>query len=178
LSLQAQELKDPQVLKIFKESADRIRAMAMIHEKLYGATNFSSIQFSEYVKTLANDLVSSYALRPDKIKLEISSNEVILDITQAVPLGLIVNELLSNACKYAFPDGQPGHIFVELQTGEIMEMKISDDGVGLPADFDAHSPRTLGYRLVKLLVKQLQGTIEVASANPGTYVRMTFPMQI
>ena len=173
LSLQAWALRDRRVDGIVQECQSRIRSMALVHEKLYQSKDLAHIGFSDYLRTLVERLAGSPKIGPKAIKLEV--DPVRLSINSAVPCGLIVNELLTNALKHAFPGGRPARIVLRLQrkgrSGFALEVR--DFGVGLPADVDLKSPKTLGLQIVSLLVHQLDGRLECVRKN-GTSFRVTF----
>jgi two-component sensor histidine kinase/PAS domain-containing protein len=178
LNMQARLIEDPAVLKIFEDSRNRIRAMALIHEKIYGADDLSSIRFDDYLKTLTYTLFQSYSTDGKRIQLDIQIEEMSLDIGKAVPVGLITNELISNALKYAFPETNKGTIQIKLQkvSDRTVALEIKDDGVGLPAELDYRTTDSLGLRLTNLLVRQLSGTIALIPQDSGTAFRIVFPL--
>ena len=163
LSLQSRHIQDPGVLEVFKESQRRIRSMALIHERLYQSADLSRIEFSQYLDNLANRLLHSYQVNSDRVRLSLHSEEVFLNINTAIPCGLIVNELISNALKHAFPNGRKGQVAVELRRNESGEflLRVSDDGVGFPKALDFRRTETLGMQIVVTLVDQIDGTIEM-----------------
>jgi len=176
LRLQASNINDPQARLIFDETQLRIRSMALVHEKLYQAKNLTRINFGDYVRTLGELLFKSFAVEANAVALDVSGAEVFLDIDTAVPCGLIVNEVLSNALKHAFPGGH-GSIGVRLErTDDRCVIVIRDDGIGLPPRFDLHSIETLGLQLVRGLVQQIDGCLEVRSII-GTEFRIEFPAE-
>ena len=176
LRLQASNISDVSARSIFDETQMRIRSMALVHEKLYQAKNLTRINFGDYVRTLGELLFKSFAVTSDAVVLDVAGQDVFLDIDTAVPCGLIVNEVLSNALKHAFPGGH-GAIFVrlELAAGRCV-MTIRDDGVGLPPQFDLGSIDTLGLQLVRGLVQQIEGSLELRSVI-GTEFRIEFPSE-
>lgn len=162
LNLQSSFVKDKQTLEILEESRNRIRSMAIIHENLYRTTNFSSINFSDYLKNLTSNLIASYQVNTGKVTLKENLSKVDLVLDQAIPCGLLVNELITNSLKYAFVDGRPGEISIILnEIKNNIHLSISDNGVGLPIDFDILNSDTLGLQLVSTLVEQLDGQIVV-----------------
>ncbi len=163
LDLQSDYITDRQSLEIFRESKNRIRSIALVHEKLYQTKNFSAIDFDGYLESLIDHLLRSYVVDPGKIALEIDTEDVVLGIDDAIPCGLIVNELVSNSLKYAFPDDQRGKITVRFENGDnkSIVLTVADNGVGLPAGLDASATETLGLQLVTILTRQLRGTIEL-----------------
>lgn len=176
LRLQASNISDADARAIFDATQLRIRSMALVHEKLYQARDLTRINFGDYVRTLAELLFKSFAVETNAVSLDISGADVLLDIDIAVPCGLVVNEILSNALKHAFPGGR-GTIGVHLaRTDKQCVMTIRDDGVGLPPQFDLHSIDTLGLQLVRGLVQQIDGCLEVRSII-GTEFRIEFPTE-
>jgi two-component sensor histidine kinase len=162
LSLQSHHVRDEKALEIFRECENRVKSMSMVHTKLYQSKDLARIDFGSYVKELANDLFLAYRVNPELVSLSTHTDQVALDINKAIPLGLVINELLSNALKYAFPSGRKGLVEIILQNenGGI-ELKVRDDGVGLAEDLDFTQTKTLGLQLVMALIHQLKGTIEV-----------------
>jgi PAS domain S-box len=161
LHLQAYHVKDDYDRKIFRDSQDRVRTMAMVHEKLYASTDLAKIDFTDYIRSLASELFASYKVGPNT-KLEINGTEVFMDIFTAVPSGLIVNELLTNSIKHAFPGEREGKITIKLRkSGKIYHIVIADDGIGLSEGIDFKNTKTFGLQLVNLLMDQLDGTIEI-----------------
>lgn len=174
LSLQSGYVMDYQAREGFKESQNRIRSMALVHEKLYKSEDLSRINFSEYIESIANHLRRSYAMNCRSVKLNLDVDDVSLDIDSAIPCGLIVNELISNCLKHAFPHGKEGDVFLSLHSinGEI-DLVVRDNGVGLPRDMDLRKTKSLGITLVSTLVKQLKGTLEMRSES-GTEFKIKF----
>jgi PAS domain S-box-containing protein len=171
LELQAFRVDDPSVLKLLLESQNRIRSMSLIHQTLYESKDFAFVDFGAFLDTLAPSLVSAYSVDPSLITLTVDASDVSLPIQAAVPCGLILNELISNALKHAFPPGRSGRIDVRLamHADNIMMLSVSDDGVGIPADFDLTSSTTLGLQLVSLLTEQLRGELQVQRAGPTCF---------
>ena len=176
LRLQAGAIENPEARQVFAETQQRIRSMALVHEKLYGSTNLSQIDFADYIRTLGDLLFQSFAADPSRIRLTVVGGEVLLSIDTAVPCGLIVNELLLNALKHAFPDGGRGEIVVELaDSGDgWCRMAVRDDGVGLPDDTAREGAGTLGLQLVRGLVAQLDGQLMVEYGRGGAGFSVNF----
>ena len=183
--LQSAYIRDEHDVEIFKESQSRVRSMALIHERLYQSKDLAKIDFAEYTKKLVTHLLSLYAIHPETITLDISVDDVFLSIDIAIPCGLIINELVSNCLKHAFPEGTKGKICIKLrmaknlsvqkeQPDNIVTLIVSDNGTGLPKDLDLRSAKTLGLELVITLVKQLNGNIEF-NRTGGTEFKITFP---
>jgi two-component sensor histidine kinase len=177
LNLQSKYLQDPKALEMFKDSQNRIRSMALVHEKLYQSKDLSRIDFAEYIQNFVGYLFRSYQVDATLIQLQMKLQASSMDINLAIPCGLIVNELVTNALKHAFPPGfrgQPAiHIALQL-AGEAYRLTLSDNGAGLPPGLDWRASRTLGLRLVNLwATHQLGGTLDVTS-GPGTSYEVTF----
>ena len=160
---------------MFKDSQSRIRSMALIHEKLYQSQDLSKVNFAEYIANLAANLFRSYTINSTAINLSMNIDDVFLEIDIAVPCGLILNELISNSLKYAFPDERKGKVQIGLSLDKEREVTllVKDDGIGLPKNFDFQNTETLGLQLVNNLVEQLEGTIEI-NGNRGTEFIITF----
>lgn len=175
LGLQSRALAEPEVRKIFQESLDRVHSMALLHESLYQSQSSSQIDFPAYVRQLATHLFQSYGVSLERIRLRTDLDKMYLNLDAAVPCGLIINELVSNSLKYAFPEGRTGELRIELRqrSDGTARLVISDDGVGLRADVDWVNTRSLGLRLVRTLAEQLGAKIELLS-NAGTQVQLAF----
>lgn len=176
LDLQSESLRDGETLGIFRESQNRIQAMALIHQKLYQSESFTFIDLREYIEELSRYLYSASVKDPDLIHLTIEAGEVSLGMDEAIPCGLIINELISNSLKHAFPEGRSGEISIRcgIEDGWIV-LAVSDTGIGLPLGLDAGCTETLGLQLVTMLVKQLRGRITVGREQAGTVFFITFP---
>jgi len=175
LNLQSRHVQDPRVLEMFKESQRRIRSMALIHERLYQSSDFSHIEFAKYLRNLATHLFHSYQIDASRVKLKIEAEEVHLNINTAIPCGLIVNELISNALKHGFPDNQGGELSIDLrrEAGDGYRLRVRDDGVGFPEALDFRRTETLGMQIVNTLVSQIDATIELAR-DKGTEFTIHF----
>ena len=174
LNLQTNYITDKKSLAIFEESRNRVRSMALIHEKLYQNESLSSLNIKDYIIELVNNLMRSY--RTDsRVSSVINISDIYINTDTAIPLGLIINEIVSNSLKYAFPRGRSGKISLILKSfnNEKFQMIIEDDGVGLPDEFDLKKTNTLGLQLVSSLVTQLDGEIKVMNAN-GTRIEINF----
>ncbi|MCW5899757.1 MAG: PAS domain S-box protein [Flavobacteriales bacterium] len=164
---------DPRIRDLLRESRDRIRSMAFIHESLYQNKDFSSIDLAGYIEGLSRNLMHSYSL-DGRVALETALRPVELVLDQAIPCGLILNEIISNALKHAFPGGRAGKVRIELdREGELVMVRIADDGQGLPQGFDPRRDGNLGLELVHTLVEQLEGDIRM-SGGPGVAYLLTF----
>ena len=178
LDMQSWTVEDPVTRQILQDSQNRVRSMASIHEKLYQSPDLTSIDVAGYVYSVVAYLRQVYNTRGEDITLDIQVDEVSLDLDMAIPCGLIINELVSNALKYAFPpeEKEGGEIRVVLRSagdGQL-SLVVSDDGVGLAPDVDLDAPKTLGLRLVDMLTQQLNGTLEL-DRNGGLAFEIRFP---
>lgn len=174
LRLQARHITDEAHKLMFAESQNRLSAMVLIHELLYRSDNLARIDVRGYVTGLSHLLFSSFGVSPDRIRFQADVSTVSMSVDAAIPCGLVVNELVSNSLKYAFPHGRRGRIHVVLQkTDDTFEMTIADDGIGLPANIELANARTLGLRLVHTLIKQLQGEVTIRRTE-GTEFRIRF----
>ena len=175
LRLQTSAIDDPVVREMFEETQARIRSMALVHEKLYQSTNLSEIDLGDYIRDLGALLLQSSAVN-DRITILVTGKPVLQSIETAVPCGLIVNELLSNALKHAFPNGRHGLIHVQLDgNGSSRTIRVLDDGVGMPSPIDVESAETLGLRLVRALAQQIDGSVAVEPRANGSAFLFTFP---
>jgi PAS domain S-box-containing protein len=176
LVLQADTSDDPDITRTLQDSQSRIRSMALVHEKLYQAENLSKIDFPEYIKSLAMHISQLKGVNSNKASLIIRAENISLGIDLAIPCGLVINELLTNAFKYAFPGDKTGEILIQMRLKDNLsyELVISDNGVGLPGHIDIQNPSTFGLHLVNLLNKQLAGKIEV-NREKGTAFTVEFP---
>jgi two-component sensor histidine kinase len=149
--------------------------MALIHEKLYQAPDLANIDFADYAQSLVQMIARSYPLKANTIRTVVETDPVGMSVRLGVPVGLIINELLSNSFKYAFPSGSEGIIHVALRDKKEFgfELIVRDNGVGLPGDFRLEDARSLGLRLVKILADQIGATLEFKSGK-GTEFRLTF----
>ncbi|KKK70949.1 hypothetical protein LCGC14_2918860, partial [marine sediment metagenome] len=178
-SLQSRYIDDKKYLDMFNESRGRIKSMALVHDKLYQSDDITRIDVQDYVKSLAENVQLSYCDSDKEVKLNINVDEINLDIDNLVPCGLIINELLTNSFKHAFNEQENPEITVtmtKLDDGNI-SLSISDNGIGLPEGFDISNPTGLGHKLVKPLIDQIEGTMEV-KAGKGAEFRFIFPEKV
>ncbi|MFY9199365.1 MAG: PAS domain S-box protein, partial [Methanosarcina flavescens] len=198
LELQAERFDEKEVLEAFRESQNRVATMAIIHEELYRSKNSETLDFSEYLQKLTSDLFHSYIVRKGDIRMELDIEEIFLGMDTAVPLGIIINELVSNSLKHAFPQGRKGEIRIKLcrveENGENKSISnstnnigakssvdksnqyslvVSDNGLGFPEKLDFRNTGSLGLQLVNILVEQLEGTIELQN-GAGTTFKILF----
>lgn len=175
LNLQARTTDDQFVRQAFEESQGRVQSMALIHQQLYEANSFSAVDLGDYVRRLAGHLFRSFGDRAEHIHFDLDIEDVSLAVDRAAPCGLIINELLSNSLKYAFLDQRPGRIYVraERQPNQSVLLTIGDDGPGLPPNVGLWNTKTLGLRLVRTLVRQIDGELELGEP-PGAEFRIRF----
>lgn len=177
LSLQAHYVHDKADVTLLQESQARVKTMALIHERLYRSENLANIDFGAYALMLSNDLLRAYSARG--VTLDINMSGISLDIERAIPCGLILNELVSNSLKYAFPEGNGGRIFATMQRndgGKTFSYLIGDNGKGFPESIDFRTTESLGMQLVVTLTEQLGGTINLTKER-GTEFCITFPVE-
>lgn len=169
LSLQSANIKDPKVLDAVKESQNRVKSMGLIHQKLYQGENLASIEMKDYLHTLGESMIDSFGQHAQNITIQSEMLELELDVDTAIPIGLIVNELITNAIKYAFPEGQKGQINISLGIDEekLLKLVVEDNGVGLQEDNDSRVGAGTGFgsQLVNLLTMQLNGKMQQESDN-------------
>jgi len=176
IDLQASQAPDLPIQQMFRDSRDRIRSMALLHEKLYQSSDLTHIDLPDYIQILSGELFHSYGAAPDLISLEVEVDEISVGINEAIACGLIINELVSNALKHAFPKERSGKICISLHSTDPGKLclVVSDDGVGLPTDLDLATLQSLGLKLVASLTNQLKGELEF-STTTGAEFRVTFP---
>ncbi|WP_053228308.1 histidine kinase dimerization/phosphoacceptor domain -containing protein [Spirochaeta cellobiosiphila] len=174
LNMQTDKLKNDNDKELFHESKSRILSMALVHEKLYQAPDLAGVDFKDYLITIIHELLYSYD-QYGNIDVDIQAEPLILGVDAAIPCGLIVNEIITNAIKYAFKSQEQGVISVRLHStcGETT-LELWDNGVGFPEGFDTNQLDTLGLQLITLLSKQLEGTIDIESKK-GVYFKLVFP---
>lgn len=189
LSLQADQITDRATLEMFHDTQSRVRSIARIHETLYSSKDLAEIEFGQYTRMLVRDLFAFYNISTDRIQCDIQTEDMALSITQAIPLGLILNELVVNCLKHAFPNGRRGTIRVclryaneEIKPGEMLDqvpgqLCVEDDGAGLPGDFDLEHSESMGMYLVRILTRQCQGTLTWESRQ-GTRICVRFPLVV
>jgi two-component sensor histidine kinase/sensor domain CHASE-containing protein len=175
LNLQSRKTKDKNVIEILTDSQNRIRSMALIHERLYKSKDLSGINIKEYIHDLANNLFHSYGVLSSRIKLNTDIDDIMINLDTATPCGLIVTELVSNSLKHAFPEGKKGELIIKLKSDnyENFTLIVKDNGIGFPKDLDFRTTNTLGMQLVTGLVSQLKGTIDLDQSS-GTEFKIIF----
>jgi len=176
LDLQAESITEPKSLEAFRSSQSRIKSMALIHERLYKSENLSQIKACEYIKNLVEYLEGTYHSPSREIEITTEIKDYYLSLDAAISCGLIINELVSNSMKYAFPQNHFGKIKVSLQSDNEynLVLTIKDNGIGMPLNFKTLNPQSLGLELVKLMVKQLNGTMAIDGTS-GTKITIIFP---
>jgi PAS domain S-box-containing protein len=176
LRLQSRKIKGKRALQAFESSCNRVKSMVLIHERLYQSRDFARVDFAEYVHGLTNHLFSLYKIGPETVKLDINIKDIFLDLNTAIPCGLIVNELVSNSLKHAFPDGRTGRVKIvmkSLNKNEV-ELNASDNGIGIPDEVDFRDTKSLGLHLVSILAEdQLRGKIKLDKTK-GTRFKIQF----
>ncbi|MBW4521054.1 MAG: PAS domain S-box protein [Scytolyngbya sp. HA4215-MV1] len=178
LQMQVRRIQEPQISAILKDSQNRVASIALVHEKLYGSEDLANIDLAQYIPDLAFHLFSSYKIYSSQIRLKTKVDSISLEVSTVISCGLIINELVSNALKYAFLPNQSGEVAVELhaEPDNILKLVVRDNGRGLPAGFHLESTPSLGLTLVQGLVDQLNGTLELTSTE-GTEFKITFPFR-
>jgi hypothetical protein len=179
LRLEARQLDDEHLREALTDCQNRIIAMALLHQTLYGMADVAHVDFAEYIRTVGRQLYRAYGVNPNRILLEVTAKDVALSLEKATPCGQIVTELLSNSLKYAFPEGWEGKgrlgVYLHRIDGGMVEAVVRDNGIGMPRDFDVSSSQSLGLHLVTMLAEdQLQGVVEWQWGK-GTCVRIRFP---
>ena len=174
--LQATHTKDKETGQIFRDMERRVHSMALVHETLYGAENPGRIDLAQYAHDLAEDILSSHGSPGVPVQLKTKLEQVIINVDRAVLCGLILNELISNALKHAFPGGNGGQIKVTLRSGPAgtCSLCVEDNGAGIPSELDVAKHKSLGLRLVRTLAKQLRGTFDLVQLDQGTSACLKF----
>jgi PAS domain S-box-containing protein len=175
MNLQSAQIRDDQMAQMFRDSDNRVRAMALVHERLYQSADLARIDFAGYVQDITNHLLRSYQTNLRNVRLKVDVDPISFNIDTAIPCALIIHELVSNALKYAFPDGRQGEIRVRLQQDaeDDLSLVISDNGVGFPMNVSFESSGSLGLTLVRSLTEQLKGKIRYGGQN-GTEFHIRF----
>jgi PAS domain S-box-containing protein len=175
LKLQSRYIDDEKALELFKNSQNRVKSMALIHERIYKSPDLASVNFEDYVKSLGVSLFLNYGVNTNNVSFETQVDSVSVNMNTAIPLGLIINELISNALKHAFPQNRKGKLKISFSRNADGKHKliVEDNGVGIKQDIDLNEAETLGMQLVNALTSQLQGSLKIINEN-GTKVRLTF----
>jgi len=174
--LQSMHTKDEETVQIFRDMENRVHSMALVHESLYGAENLARIDFAEYAQALAKDILASHGSPGPTVQLKSDLEPIVMSADLAVPCGLILNELISNAFKHGFPDSVGGEIRLTLRHGTDgkCSLFVEDSGIGIPADLDVNQGKTLGLRLVRSLTHQIRGSFDLVKTDSGTSARLHF----
>jgi PAS domain S-box-containing protein len=171
LNLQSSYVKDEYALSLLKECQNRIKSMAYIHESLYQTKNFEGVNFSEYISTLSKNLVHTYSVNTKNVKLVLNLSDLFLNLDLSIPCGLIINEIISNSLKYAFPSKKGGIIFVNLTVkNKLVNIEIGDNGIGMPDHIDIKQTQTLGLQLVDTLIEQIDGSLKLERINGTKFI--------
>jgi two-component sensor histidine kinase len=172
LDLQSHTITDSQASAAVKEGKNRVQSMALIHQNLYSEGNIKGIMVKEYISNLVQSLSDSYNISNDKVNININIDDLNLDVDTMIPLGLVLNELVSNSFKYAFNNNNPGILSILLQKkNEKLHLKVSDNGVGFPADMDIKSVKSFGLKMIKAFAQKLKATLDIYNNN-GAVVEM------
>ncbi|NJP08195.1 MAG: hypothetical protein HC866_00910 [Leptolyngbyaceae cyanobacterium RU_5_1] len=176
LQLQSRRTDDRHARAILIDSRNRIASIALVHEKLYRSEDLANIAFAQYVPDLTAHLFDSYNISSSAVTLNTEISDISLEIETAIPCGLIINELVSNSLKYAFPDNQEGEISVRFYTNsnDTLTLIVRDNGIGIPKEFNIEDAKSLGLTLVQSLVEQLEGILEL-NCSQGTEFKISFP---
>ncbi|TLN15417.1 PAS domain S-box protein, partial [bacterium] len=179
LELQSELIRDAKDRELVQGSRNRIHSMSLLHQKLYHSKSFAYVDVRGYLEELTNHLLASTVADPSLIRLTIAAQDVFLSMDEMIPCGLIVNELVANALKHAFPGNCPGHITVSCSQGNgVVVLTVADDGIGLPADLEIANAETLGLQLVTMLARQLRGRLVIVEAVVGTTISVSFPVSV
>ncbi|MDJ0635471.1 MAG: response regulator [Xenococcaceae cyanobacterium MO_188.B29] len=178
LELQASCIEEPEIIRMFQNSQNRLHSMALVHEQLYRSQNLKELDLSKYIAVLAEKLADSYDITEQGINFLLDTELIYLNIETAHSCGLIINELIANALEHAFPNCKTGNIWVSLKRDNNNQdypivLQVKDDGVGIPEDFDFFNSDSLGLKLVRILTRQIEGEIEILTTN-GTCFTITF----
>jgi PAS domain S-box-containing protein len=171
LNLQSQYIKDEQTLSVIKDSQNRIKTMALIHEKIYQSKSLDRIDYGDYLEKITRSLFESYGVSPKKVAMKIHAKNVMLHIDKAIPCSLIINELLANSFKHAFPKDRTGEVRIDVRhDGDTIRLLYSDNGIGLPESITLDHTGSLGMRLISGLTQQLKGTVEIQRGGGTTFL--------
>jgi two-component sensor histidine kinase len=175
LRLQASRTQNEALAEALRESQHRVESMALIHEQLYGDGNLQEVDLARHAALLAGSLFHSYGVDPARISWRVAVEPFSLGVDQAIPVGLILNELISNALKHAFPDGRAGSVLIEGSRAQgRIHLAVEDDGIGAPPGIEVVRPESLGMQIIQILTRQLKGTFAVACGRPAKF-KITFP---
>lgn len=175
LSLQSRVVSNPEASRLLEENQNRIQSMALLHEILYQSDDLAAVDFSKYIRRMVDHLFRSFGVNEQQISLITELDPIVLELDDALPCGLLINEVISNSLKHGFPQGRCGEVHIRLQCPAVASviLALSDNGVGLPAGLDWTTSRSLGLRLVRALAQQLRAGLEIRSQG-GTEVKLVF----
>jgi two-component sensor histidine kinase len=178
LNLQAGHIEDKSLKDSLEQTRNRVRAIATIHDLLYKSGSLARVDMASHIQTLSEDLYSLYGVSPGKVRVDVQVHNVQLQIEQAIPCSLIVNELLSNAFKYAFPNDKEGQVSIAFERVDAASYRLAihDNGIGLPQGLNFRDTQSLGLQLINIFVEQLQGSVELIAAQ-GTHLEIVFPAE-
>ena len=179
LKLQADAVKDKQVIGALMNSQMRVQAMSSVHETLYSTESLASIDFETYISKLARTIFQTYGVGSGHVELKIEAEDIKFGIDQATPLGLLINELISNSLKHGFPEDRKGAVTIRLKKTDEdeIELVVGDSGIGLPEDFDWRNTDSVGFKLVTILAEgQLDGNIDL-DRDGGTHFTVRFKIE-
>ena len=174
--LQSTQTEDEKTVQVFRDMEGRVHSMALVHESLYGSETLASIDFAEYARSLAEDILSSHGGRRVPVEMNIQLERVTMSTDLAVLCGLILNELITNALKHGFPNGASGEIELTLRRAPDGNCRlcVRDNGVGIPGDVNVNTSKSLGMRLVRSLTRQIRGSFELVKVDRGTSANLDF----
>jgi PAS domain S-box-containing protein len=172
MNLQSRTITDKNVLGSLRDCQSRVWAMALVHERIYRSHAIAEINLKDYLDYLTKQIIQIYDIRQHRIDITVTMDDLAVDIDTVIPTGLIMNELITNSCKHAFPDGQEGMIFIECteQGADRIRIVYHDTGAGIPAGFDWKRAESLGLQLINSLIDQLDGTIELVPGEGTTFI--------
>lgn len=178
LNLQSKSIQDPVALKVMREGRDRVRSMALIHQTLYQNNDFSNVETEDYFLKLAENLFHTYNIDQDRVHLVAHIQPLKFNVDIMIALGLILNELISNTLKYAFPEEQTGEVRISLATrADQVELTVEDNGVGFPVNFVPDNSRSIGYSLMHAFTQKLGGSLQLNNAEKGARASLIFPLK-
>ena len=172
LNLQSRQIANPEAQEAVREGRNRVKSMALIHQKLYQQDNLTGVSMQEYLTDLISSIQQTFKNNNQIVQTTIECDPLKLDVDTAIPLGLIINELITNCYKYAFIDKKEGNIIIRLREEKNhLLLEVKDDGNGLPADFDVNKTRSFGMKLIQSLAAKLEATLDVYTNN-GTIAQL------
>lgn len=172
--MQSTYIKDKEAIAAFQETRDRIYSISAVHSQLYNSENYAAVDYKEYIKNLVTNIFYSSQIS-GLVKLHLELDDVTLPIDKAIPCGLLLNEIVTNAFKHAFPENRKGNLQIIMSSLEDKncEIIVKDDGIGIPENFNLEKSKTYGLKLINLMTKQINGTLKIESKN-GTEFRIRF----